>query len=99
MKTIVLRLLLAVLVITAGILFVIARPSSKPNFIHYRPDGVSFAHMSHDKITDWLFLTLRGNAGEYDPLRTSLVSDHAPVIRKLDNGNWQITFTSEVDER
>jgi len=32
----------------------------------------------------------------FDPSYTVLLSDYKPIVRKLDNGKWSVTFTSEI---
>lgn len=34
----------------------------------------------------------------YDPSYTRIVADYKPKVRKMENGQWEIQFTSEVAE-
>jgi len=50
----------------------------------------------------WLFVQ-RHNLNDYeergfDPCYTSIVSDYKPVAKRLDDGTWEITFTSDMRE-
>jgi hypothetical protein len=50
----------------------------------------------------WLYVT-RANLKDderrgFDPSYTVMLSDYKPIVRKLDNGKYTITFTNELAE-
>jgi hypothetical protein len=55
----------------------------------------------HDEMRVWLSVNTFNRADEwvkegYNPSYTYLVSQYKPIVKKMGNGQWQITFTSEI---
>jgi hypothetical protein len=75
------------------------KPAAAPISLGTTTESPRTVRICHLDYGNWLTISFSGEHGDqWHPNWTSIVCVYKPIVRKLPQGRWEITFTDELSE-